>query len=86
MVLRLQERRNPQQKGLSAAKKENLELRPSGEGAGKQEPRRSLAAEDTELFFVQAEPRVLPSNQTSLRDLQPYNRAGKGLWCQDPLG
>lgn len=81
-----QERRNPQQKGLSEAKNENLELRQSGEGTRKQEPRRSLAAEDTELFFVQAEPRALPPNKTSLWDLQPYNRTRKGLWCQDPLG
>lgn len=80
-----QERRNPQQKGLSEAENENLELRQSGEGTGKQKPRRSLAAEDTKLCFVQAAPRALPPDKSSLWDLQPYNRTGKGLRCQDPL-
>lgn len=47
-------------KGLSEAKTENLEMTQSGEGAGRKAPRRLLTAEDTELFFVRAQPTALP--------------------------
>lgn len=72
-----QERRNPQQKGLSKAKNENLELRQSGEGTGKLEPRWSLAAQHTELLCSGTAPSTAPKSNL------PWG-SGKGLWCQDP--